>query len=83
MEADVLSFRDEIERVYTSRCDAATLSACSKSNYNDCSSTYPNQQCMKANELVIESCGDGTACNGERKEIVEDVSAQFYLHLNS
>ena len=65
MESDVLAFRDAMEGYASSRCDAATLSECSQSNYNDCSSSYPNQVCMKADELVIEACGDGTACNGE------------------
>ncbi|KAL9180726.1 hypothetical protein ACHAXT_011179 [Thalassiosira profunda] len=64
METDVLAFRDEMERAYSLRCDAATLTECSESNFNDCSSTYPGQQCMQADELVISRCGDGTACNG-------------------
>ena len=67
METDVLAFRDEMERAYSLRCDAATLTECSESNFNDCSSTYPGQQCMQADELVISRCGDGTACNGKRE----------------
>lgn len=63
MESDVRDLRDEMERVYSSRCDTATLTQCSRSNYNDCSSTFPNQQCMKADELVISACGDGESCN--------------------
>mmetsp|Transcript_17970 Transcript_17970/g.32529 ORF Transcript_17970/g.32529 Transcript_17970/m.32529 type:complete len:631 (-) Transcript_17970:1364-3256(-) len=64
MEYDVLAFRDEMERAYTARCDTPTLTECSENNFNDCSSTYPNQQCMKADELVVSSCGDGESCNG-------------------
>mmetsp|Transcript_9291 Transcript_9291/g.20093 ORF Transcript_9291/g.20093 Transcript_9291/m.20093 type:complete len:668 (-) Transcript_9291:4-2007(-) len=63
MEASVLAFRDELERLAASRCDTATLLQCSNNNYNDCSSTYPNQQCMAADELVVSACGDGETCN--------------------
>ena len=66
MEADVLAFRDEMERVYAARCDTATLTECARGNYNDCSSTYPNQVCMEADELVLPTCGDGVDCNGEQ-----------------
>jgi len=63
MESDALAFRDEMERVYSARCETKTLTECSQSNYNDCSSTFPNQKCMKADELVISNCGDGESCN--------------------
>jgi len=63
MESDALAFRDEIERVYGTRCSTETLTECYESNYNDCSSTFPNQQCMKADELVVSACGDGLNCN--------------------
>ncbi|KAL7540189.1 hypothetical protein ACHAXR_009925 [Thalassiosira sp. AJA248-18] len=63
MESDTLAFRDEIERVYSARCDTKTLTDCGKSNFNDCSSSLPGQQCMKADELVISRCGDGVSCN--------------------
>lgn len=65
MESDVLAFRDEMERVYSARCDTSTLAECSRSNFNDCSSVYPKQECMKYDELIISSCGDGSSCNGE------------------
>lgn len=65
MENSVLAFRDQIENIYTSRCDAETLIECTKSNYNDCSSIYPNQQCMDASEFVDPLCGDGKTCNGK------------------
>lgn len=65
MESDTLAFRDELERVYSARCDTKTLTECAESNFNDCSSTFPGQQCMKADELVISTCGDGVSCNGE------------------
>ncbi len=65
MESQALRFRDEMERVYAARCETQTLKECYKMNYNDCSSTFPNQVCMKADELVIATCGDGTSCNGK------------------
>ena len=68
LEKDVLAFRDEIERVYSLRCETSTLTQCAYSNYNDCTSVFPNQQCMKANELVISTCGDGQTCNGEHNK---------------
>jgi hypothetical protein len=70
IEKETLKFRDEIERAYDERCNTETLShcQCSKSNFNACSFVFPipNQQCMKADELVIEACGDGgggSCCN--------------------
>ena len=64
METDVLNFRNEVERVYSSRCETSTLKQCYKSNYNDCSSIYPNQECMKSEEMIFSVCGDGDTCNG-------------------
>ena len=64
MESAALNFRDEIERVYGERCLESTLGECSEGNYNDCSSVYPNQMCMEADELVMPACGDGSSCNG-------------------
>jgi len=63
MELDVLAFRDEIERAYSLRCETETLAECDQSNFNDCSSVFPNGQCMKAGELIISTCGDGVSCN--------------------
>ena len=65
MKSDALAFRDEIERVYSARCDTETLIQCEENNFNDCSSTFPGQVCMQANELVVTACGDGVTCNGK------------------
>ena len=65
MEADVVSLRNEIERVYSKRCETKTLVDCGENNFNDCSSTFPGQVCLKEDELVISECGDGQTCNGE------------------
>ncbi|KAL7477220.1 hypothetical protein ACHAW6_003033 [Cyclotella cf. meneghiniana] len=65
MEYSVLAFRDHIERVYKSRCEPETLAECSKSNYNDCSTAYPNPQCIDARKLIESTCGNAdNNCNG-------------------
>lgn len=63
MSSDVLAFRDEIEAAYSQRCSTDMLSRCSRGNYNDCSSTFPNQMCMDPSELVMQQCGNGQSCN--------------------
>ena len=63
MGSDVLAFRDEIEAAYSQRCSTDTLNQCARGNYNDCSSTFPNQVCMDPSELVMQQCGNGQSCN--------------------
>ncbi|KAL7486287.1 hypothetical protein ACHAW6_011887 [Cyclotella cf. meneghiniana] len=64
MEDTVLAFRDEIERAYESRCDPEKLAECSKGNYDDCSSIYPNPQCMDASKFIDSTCGNAdNNCN--------------------
>mmetsp|Transcript_6412 Transcript_6412/g.13432 ORF Transcript_6412/g.13432 Transcript_6412/m.13432 type:complete len:665 (-) Transcript_6412:123-2117(-) len=47
LKADTLSFRDELERVYSDRCSAETLTDCAKGSYSDCTSAFPGQEvCM-------------------------------------
>ena len=77
MEADVVSLRNEIERVYSKRCETKTLVDCGENNFNDCSSTFPGQVCMEANELVVTACGDGISCNG--KKVLFYVYWDFYF----
>lgn len=67
MESDVLALRDEIERVYQYRCDLSTLDDCGYNNYNDCSSTYPNEECIVQNDYALQ-CGGGKACTGKTNE---------------
>jgi hypothetical protein len=76
MEDEAKAFRDEIERVYTSRCDSETLNECVKKNYNDCWSKFPNEKCVEPDEFVMSDCGDGYSCNGET------VRSEFY-HIRS
>jgi hypothetical protein len=45
MEDEVKAFRFEMERVYRIRCNELTHSSCKWSNYDDCSSAFPSQQC--------------------------------------
>eukprot|EP00985_Skeletonema_marinoi_P003140 scaffold1302_cov113-Skeletonema_marinoi.AAC.9 len=59
IEEDTLKLRDEVENAYTQRCSIETLSQCSRGSFNGCSSVFPNQQCMAADELVVEACGGG------------------------
>ncbi|KAK1735823.1 voltage-dependent calcium channel-like protein [Skeletonema marinoi] len=65
IEEDTLKLRDEVENAYTQRCSIETLSQCSRGSFNGCSSVFPNQQCMAADELVVEACGGGSGggCN--------------------
>mmetsp|Transcript_30961 Transcript_30961/g.56710 ORF Transcript_30961/g.56710 Transcript_30961/m.56710 type:complete len:110 (-) Transcript_30961:799-1128(-) len=65
MQTDVLTFCDEMERVYSVRCETSTLTECAEHNFNDCSSTFSSQQCTEADELVISTCGDAETCNDE------------------
>lgn len=74
MVSDALLFRDEIIRAYRLRCETETLTECARNNYNDCSSTFPNQQCMKKEELVVSACGDGESCNALWDKSVSTVS---------
>ncbi len=78
LESDVRAFRDEIERVYGARCETETLTECYKSNFNVCESTFPNQQCLKADEFIMSTCGDGVGCNGECAH--ENTSGLYLLH---
>mmetsp|Transcript_28667 Transcript_28667/g.52979 ORF Transcript_28667/g.52979 Transcript_28667/m.52979 type:complete len:654 (+) Transcript_28667:127-2088(+) len=74
METDVLAFRDEMERVYSARCETKTLTECAESNFNDCSSMFPSQQCAKADELIFSACRDGETCNALWDKTLSTVS---------
>jgi len=83
MESEVLDFRDELERAYSSRCDTNTLAECAKSNLNDCTSSFlNNQQCMASDELVISACGDGETCNALWDKTISTVSLPSALAQN-
>jgi hypothetical protein len=62
MEYEVKGLRDKLEEVYKQRCDDQTLLSCNRSNYNDCSSAFPRQNCT----FRMPKCGDSpTRCDGE------------------
>ena len=62
MEAEAMALRDKLEEVYKKRCDIETYSLCFRSNYDDCSSAFPNQNCS----FIKPQCGNyPTRCDGE------------------
>ena len=82
MSTEVLDFRDELERAYSSRCDTNTLTECTKSNFNHCTSSFNNQECMFKEELVISTCGDGETCNALWDKTISTVSLPSALAQN-
>mmetsp|Transcript_26399 Transcript_26399/g.54448 ORF Transcript_26399/g.54448 Transcript_26399/m.54448 type:complete len:718 (-) Transcript_26399:87-2240(-) len=82
MESDVLALRDEIERVYQYRCDLSTLDDCGYNNYNDCSSTYPIEECIVQNDYALQ-CGDGKACTASWDKSQSEISIPASLALET
>ncbi len=80
MESDVLALRDEIERVYQYRCDLSTLDECGYNNYNDCTSAYPNEECVVEDEFKI-NCGGDLACKGEPQKNYQMLTIYILLCL--
>ena len=74
MESDVKEFAQRVEALYTNRCDEATLSACFRSNYDDCLSVYEDQYCPAGTNFAIPTCGDGIECSGLRDFTASSVS---------
>ena len=64
MESVARGLRDELEKAYAARCDAATLMECEHQNYNDCSSRFPLLQCgLKFDDKSPPSeCSCGSEC---------------------
>ncbi|EJK76792.1 hypothetical protein THAOC_01427 [Thalassiosira oceanica] len=60
---DVLTFRDEVERAYSRRCETATLHGCSRASLSSCSSSFSNGQCTTEEELSIPACDEGAYCS--------------------
>ena len=75
MEEKVIAFGVELENAFEKRCQTDTYDTCLYNNYYDCSSKYPNQECIKADKFNASNCGDGgsspisgdsgSSCNGE------------------
>jgi len=74
LESDARAFRDEIERANVARCETNTLEECYQGNFNDCDSTFPNQVCLRPEELVNSTCADGVKCNVLGDKTVSKVS---------
>ena len=58
MKQDALDLAAEVERLYTARCDPATYATCGGSNYNECSSQYPNGECLGSSFARSDCTGD-------------------------
>jgi hypothetical protein len=63
IEEELRLFRDEIVRVHTLSCNDKVLD-CSKNNYNDCNSVYPDgdMQCVPRNLTFNDK---NQTCDGE------------------
>jgi len=79
MTSDVRDFAAEIERVYSDRCTITTLEKCTKTNYDECLSEYPNQYCPGGNVFSVPSCGDGIRCGGLFDFTVSSVSLPAHV----
>lgn len=58
MKQDALDLAAEVERLYAARCDPATYTLCEGNNYNECSSQYPNQECLGSSFARSDCTGD-------------------------
>jgi len=63
LEADAFELRDQVESLYTKRCDS--LSTCQQANYDDCYTSFPNPTCPAGLDYHIEACGATMTCSGE------------------
>jgi len=62
MEADTSELARQVEFLYQTRCSEASMEACARANYNECTSLYPNQTCPGGQDLNVAQCGDGVSC---------------------
>jgi hypothetical protein len=74
IEDELRLFRDETVRVHTLSCNDK-MTDCSKNNYNDCDSVYPDgdMQCVPQN-LTLSDENQTFTCNGESQ-----LQSQVYL----
>lgn len=56
MEQDALDLAKEVERLYQVRCEQSSLNQCEGSNYDDCSSLYPNKKCLGGSDFFLPAC---------------------------
>ena len=65
LETDVIEFARHLESLYETRCDEIQLEECANGNYYECSSLYPNQECLTGDSYHVEACGDiDSGCSG-------------------
>jgi hypothetical protein len=91
MEEKVIAFGVELENAFEKRCQTDTYDTCLYSNYYDCSSKYPKQECIKADQFDASDCEDGgsspisgdsgSSCNGEFVEHRCTDKKMFYPHI--
>ena len=56
IEDDVLEFATEMEALYNERCSVKTRDECAKSNYEECSTLFPDQTCISGSILERPEC---------------------------
>ena len=61
----VLLTAREVERLYATRCDEATIASCEAANYENCLSQFPNPQCLVGPNFKVDACGDGEICSSQ------------------
>ena len=59
LEGDVLELRQAVEDAYQNRCDPSTLQSCHRSNFEACTSTFPNPVCPAGEDFSFEACATG------------------------
>jgi hypothetical protein len=64
LEGDVVEFARQVESYYANRCEEIELAQCSRGNYDECSSIYPNQECVGGDSYHIPECGDASPVGG-------------------
>ena len=62
VEADVLELAAEVTDLYKDRCTTA-LEDCSRNNFHECVSSFPDQTCPGGEQLGDKKCGDGVTCS--------------------
>lgn len=65
LEADVVEFARHMESLYETRCEEILLEQCAFGNYYECSSQYPNEECLSDASYHVDSCGAiDSGCSG-------------------
>eukprot|EP00521_Asterionellopsis_glacialis_P006386 CAMPEP_0195285320 /NCGR_PEP_ID=MMETSP0707-20130614/3194_1 /TAXON_ID=33640 /ORGANISM="Asterionellopsis glacialis, Strain CCMP134" /LENGTH=649 /DNA_ID=CAMNT_0040344793 /DNA_START=91 /DNA_END=2040 /DNA_ORIENTATION=+ len=62
VENDVLELAAMVTDLYKDRCTTA-LNDCSKNNFHECVSSFPDQTCPGGEQLGDKKCGDDVTCS--------------------